>query len=92
MDVIAAASCDQVIADEQGDLFDPVESGIIALADIKDIGDILSGAVEGRHSASQLTLYKNNAGQGICDVALAAKAIARARERKLGMELLFGGY
>src|SRR5262249_38934616 len=41
MDVIAAASREQAIEDEQGDLFDPVESGVIAIDDIKDIGDVL---------------------------------------------------
>jgi alanine dehydrogenase len=91
MDVIAAASREQAIEDQQGDLFDPVESGIIALDDIKDIGDILTGRVQGRTGDRQLTLFKNNAGQGICDVALVAKAIARARERKLGVEMPFSG-
>lgn len=91
MDVIAAASRDQAIEDQQGDLFDPIESGIIAFDDIRDIGDILTGRVSGRTGAGQLTLFKNNAGQGICDVALIAKVAARARERKLGIELPFGG-
>jgi ornithine cyclodeaminase len=91
MDVIAAASRDQAIEDQQGDLFDPVESGIIALDDVKDIGDILTGRVPGRTLAGQLTLFKNNAGQGICDVALVAKVVARARERKLGIEMPFSG-
>jgi alanine dehydrogenase len=91
MDVIAAASRDQAIEDQQGDLFDPIESGIIGLDDVKDIGDILTGRVPGRVSADQLTLFKNNAGQGICDVALIAKVVARARERKLGLEMPFSG-
>jgi ornithine cyclodeaminase/alanine dehydrogenase-like protein (mu-crystallin family) len=91
MEIIAAASRDQAIEDQQGDLFDPIENGIITLADVKDIGDVLTGRVPGRTRADQLTLYKNNAGQGICDVALIAKVIARARERKLGIEMPFGG-
>jgi ornithine cyclodeaminase/alanine dehydrogenase-like protein (mu-crystallin family) len=91
MDVIAAASRDQVIEDQQGDLFDPVQSGVIGLDDIRDIGDILIGRAPGRTGPDQLTLYKNNAGQGICDVALIAKVIARARERKLGVEMPFSG-
>jgi ornithine cyclodeaminase len=91
MDVIAAASREQAIEDQQGDLFDPVESGIIALDEIKNIGDILTGRVTGRTRADQLTLYKNNAGQGICDIALVAKVVSRARERKLGIEMPFSG-
>jgi ornithine cyclodeaminase/alanine dehydrogenase-like protein (mu-crystallin family) len=91
MDVIAAASREQAIEDQQGDLFDPVEDGIITLEAIKDIGDILTGRVPGRTNERQLTLFKNNAGQGICDVALVAKVVARARERKLGIDMPFSG-
>ena len=91
MDVIAAASREQAIEDQQGDLFDPVENGIVALDDIRDIGDILTGRAPGRTGDNQLTLFKNNAGQGICDVALVAKVVARARERKLGIEMPFSG-
>jgi ornithine cyclodeaminase/alanine dehydrogenase-like protein (mu-crystallin family) len=91
MDVIAAASRDQAIEDEQGDLFDPVQNGTIALDDIKDIGDILTGRVPGRVDGKQLTLFKNNAGQGICDVTLAAKVVQVARARGLGVEMPFSG-
>ena len=91
MDVIAAASREQAIEDQQGDLFDPVENGIVALDDIRDIGDILTGRAPGRTGDDQLTLFKNNAGQGICDVALVAKVVARARERKLGIDMPFSG-
>ena len=83
---------DQIIQDEQADLFDPLQKGIIKENDIRDIGDILIGNAEGRMSSGQITLYKNNAGQGICDVTLAAKFVERARELKRGMELPLGGY
>ena len=92
MDVIAAASREQAMQDEQGDLYDPVQSGAIALEDISDIADILAGSAAGRTSSNQITLFKNNAGQGICDVALAAKIYSRARELGLGIELPAGGY
>src|SRR5712692_5282590 len=41
-------------------------------------------------SDRQLTLFKNNAGQGMADVATAARVYQRARERGLGMELPIG--
>ena len=72
-------------------MFDPIESGIIAFNDVKDIGDILTGLTPGRTRTDDLTLFKNNAGQGICDVALVAKVVARARERQLGIEMPFSG-
>jgi ornithine cyclodeaminase len=92
MDVIAAASRDQAIADEQGDLFDPVQGGIITIDAVKDIGDILTGRVPGRTDAKQLTLFKNNAGQGICDVTLVAKVVERARQLGRGIDMPFDGH
>lgn len=92
MDVIAAASREQAVEDQQGDLYDPLQAGIIGLDDIADIGDILTGRKPGRKDASALTLFKNNAGQGICDVTLVAKVVQRARERGLGIEMPFSGH
>lgn len=92
MDVIVAASRAQALQDQQGDLFDPIQGGVICVDDIRDISDVLVGATPGRTSAEQVTLFKNNAGQGICDVAIGAKIFARARERGLGVELPVGGY
>src|SRR5437867_3765314 len=92
MDVIVAASRDQAIQDQQGDLYDPVQNDVISLEQIHDLGDILTGQVRGRSSASQLTLFKNNAGQGIADVAIAARVYTKARELGLGMEMPLGAW
>jgi ornithine cyclodeaminase/alanine dehydrogenase-like protein (mu-crystallin family) len=86
-DVIVAASREQVIQDQQGDLYDPVQAGIINLDQIHDLGDALIGNTPGRTSDDQITLYKNNAGQGIADVALGGLVFRRARERDLGVTL-----
>ena len=90
MDVIVAASREQVLQDKQGDLFDPIENDIISLDQIHELGDMLVGAAPGRRRANDLTLFKNNAGQGIADVAIAARVYQRARERNLGLELPLG--
>jgi ornithine cyclodeaminase/alanine dehydrogenase-like protein (mu-crystallin family) len=87
MDVIVTASREQVIQDQQGDLWDPVQDDIISMDQILELGDVLTGKVTGRTRANQLTLFKNNAGQGIADVAIGARVYARARERGLGLEL-----
>jgi alanine dehydrogenase len=86
-DLIVAASREQVVQDQQGDLYDPVQAGIISLDDIHDLGDVLNGKAPGRTSDDQITLYKNNAGQGIADVALGGLVYRRARERDLGVML-----
>lgn len=86
-DVIVAASREQVIQDQQGDLYDPVQAGVITLEQIHDLADVLVGTAPGRTSSEQITLFKNNAGQGIADVALGGFVYRRARERDLGITL-----
>jgi alanine dehydrogenase len=88
-DLIVVANRQQVVQDEQGDLYDPIQRGIIALDDLVELSDLVAGKVPGPVSATQITLYKNNAGQGLADVALAARLLQRARERGLGVELGF---
>jgi ornithine cyclodeaminase/alanine dehydrogenase-like protein (mu-crystallin family) len=90
MDVIVAASREQVLQDKQGDLYDPIQNDLISLEQIHELGDVLVGSAPARTSAGQLTLFKNNAGQGIADVAIAARVYERARQRGLGLELPLG--
>ncbi len=86
-DRIVVASKEQVTQHQQGDLYDPAQAGIISLEDIQEVGHILAGKVEGRTDPGQITLYKNNAGQGIADVAIGARVVAKARQRGLGLDL-----
>ena len=90
MDVIVAASREQVFQDQQGDLYDPVQNGLIRADQILELGDVLLGRAPGRTSPTQRTLFKNNAGQGIADVAIASRVYQQARERGLGLELPLG--
>lgn len=83
-DVITIASVQQAIQDKQGDIFDPVQKGIIRWDQVIEIGAILAGKKEGRTKAEQITLFKNNAGQGVADVALGALVLKKAEERGLG--------
>jgi alanine dehydrogenase len=89
-DVIVTASRSQVLQDQQGDLYDPVQAGIIGVEQIHEIGEVLTGQVPGRTRPDQITMFKNNAGQGIADVAIGAAVYRRARERGLGQELPYG--
>ncbi|MPZ14657.1 MAG: hypothetical protein GEU73_09590 [Chloroflexi bacterium] len=90
MDVIVVASREQVFQDRQGDLYDPIENDIISADQLLELGGVLASEKPARTGDRQLTLFKNNAGQGIADVAIAARAYQRARERGLGMELPIG--
>lgn len=88
-DVIGINSIQQAIQDEQGDIYDPVEKGIIRWEDLVEIGELLVGKKPGRTRPEQITLFKNNAGQGVADVALAGLALKKAEEKGLGQVLEF---
>ncbi len=85
-DVIVVNSRDQAIQDEQGDLYDPVQAGFLSWDRVGELGDLLNGKIPGRSGAQQITLFKNNAGQGVADVAIACKLYALARAKDLGVE------
>lgn len=85
-DVIVVNSLEQAIQDEQGDLYDPVQAGFLSWDKVGELGALLNGAITGRTGAGQITLFKNNAGQGIADVAIAATVFKLAREKGLGIE------
>jgi alanine dehydrogenase len=86
-DVIGIASVQQAIQDEQGDIFDPVERGIIRWEQLIEISQIMVGKKEGRTKAEQITLFKNNAGQGVADVALGALVLRKVVEQGSGQGL-----
>jgi ornithine cyclodeaminase/alanine dehydrogenase-like protein (mu-crystallin family) len=86
-DVHGIVSIQQAIQDEQADIFDPVKRGVIKWEQLIEIGDILAGKKEGRTKAEQITFYKNNAGQGVADVALGAKVLENIRKKNAGQKL-----
>ena len=63
-----------------------VAAGLIARADIHTLGDVIIGRHPGRTSVDQITLF-DGTGVGLQDLAVAAIAVARARERGLGIEV-----
>ena len=83
---IAVCSKSQAIQDEQGDLFDPVQSGVTSWNKIVELGGLLNGDMPARSSDREITVFKNNAGQGIADVALAALAFKKITARGAGQD------
>ena len=86
-DFIVALSREQAVDSQQGDIYWPVQDGIISWDKVIDISDILTGKAPGRTSDDQIILYKNQGGQGIVDIALARKLYDLAREHRKGFEL-----
>lgn len=72
---------------EQGDLYLPVERGIIDWDDLVPLGDVVAGNHPGREHDDQIVLYKNNTGLGIVDISLAMRFWEEVTEYDLGTEV-----
>jgi ornithine cyclodeaminase/alanine dehydrogenase-like protein (mu-crystallin family) len=91
--VIGIASRELARQDQQGDIFDQVQAGELSWKAIAELREIVVGGKPGRRSSSDITVFKNNGGQGIAELAIADLILARARERQLGVEINWGeGY
>jgi ornithine cyclodeaminase/alanine dehydrogenase-like protein (mu-crystallin family) len=91
--VIGIASRELAIQDQQGDIYDQVESGQLSWDYVVELREIVAGTKQGRRHPADITVFKNNGGQGIAELAIAYVILARARERKLGVEVSWGeGY
>lgn len=86
-DAIVVASIDQLRVDEQADIFDHAEQGMIPWSKIHELGEVLIGKAHGRRGDSDITLFKNNAGQGIADVAIGMAIYREALRLDIGMDV-----
>jgi ornithine cyclodeaminase/alanine dehydrogenase-like protein (mu-crystallin family) len=71
---------------ESGDLVEPIEAGVLDWLEVHELQEVVTGEVAGRQADDDIVLFKSN-GIAAWDVALAAAALQRARERGLGREL-----
>jgi alanine dehydrogenase len=71
---------------ESGDLIDPVATGVLDWLEVHELQEVVAGEVRGRQSPRDIVLFKSN-GIAAWDVAIAAAAVERARERGVGREL-----
>ena len=84
-DIIVTNLRESLISEEQGDLFEPMEKGLIKLEDIHELGDLAAGKHPGRTSDSQITYHKNNNGLGCADLAISMRAYDLAKKEGRGM-------
>jgi ornithine cyclodeaminase/alanine dehydrogenase-like protein (mu-crystallin family) len=71
---------------ESGDLIEPIEQGILDWLEVHELHEVVAGEIEGRQSDEDIVLFKSN-GLASWDVAIAAAAVERARERGVGTEV-----
>jgi len=83
-DVIVTNLRESLVSEEQGDLFEPMEKGLIELEDIVELGDLAAEKHPGRVSDHQITYHKNNNGLGCADLAISMRAYELAKEAGRG--------
>jgi ornithine cyclodeaminase/alanine dehydrogenase-like protein (mu-crystallin family) len=86
-DFVVALSKAQAIDSQQGDIYWPVQNGVITWEKVVEIADVLAGKAKGRTNDDQIILYKNQGGQGIVDIALAKKCYELAKQHGKGYEM-----
>ncbi len=86
-DIIATNLRESVVSEKQGDLWTPIEKGLIKLDDIVELGELAAGTRAGRSARSQITYHKNNNGTGAADLAVTMLAYRQARAAGRGLEI-----
>jgi alanine dehydrogenase len=71
---------------ESADLFEPVQQGVLDWLEVHELHEVVSGELPGRQSPDDIVVFKSN-GIAAWDVAIAAAAVERARERGVGKDV-----
>jgi alanine dehydrogenase len=69
-------------ASHNGDLVHAVEAGLLSRDDVAQLGDVLIGTADGRHSERDITIF-DSTGLAIQDLAIALAAMEHAEELDL---------
>jgi ornithine cyclodeaminase/alanine dehydrogenase-like protein (mu-crystallin family) len=71
---------------ESGDLIEPVEAGVLDWLEVHELQEVVAGELRGRQGAEDIVVFKSN-GIAAWDLAVAAEAVRRARERGVGRDV-----
>jgi ornithine cyclodeaminase/alanine dehydrogenase-like protein (mu-crystallin family) len=71
---------------ESADLIEPIQHGVLDWLEVHELHEVVSGELPGRQSQDDIIVFKSN-GIAAWDVAIAAAAVQRAREREVGTNL-----
>jgi ornithine cyclodeaminase/alanine dehydrogenase-like protein (mu-crystallin family) len=88
-DVIVTNLRESLIIEQHGDLFEPLEQGLITMDDIHELPELITGKCPGRTGDGQITYHKNTNGIGAADLGISMRAyeLAKADGRGTVIEL-----
>jgi ornithine cyclodeaminase/alanine dehydrogenase-like protein (mu-crystallin family) len=84
---VVVCSVEQSRQDRQALTWEAVQRGIISWDKVREVGEIVAGKAKGREDRKDITLFHNNAGQGISDLAIHAAYYEIAVRSGIGNEL-----
>jgi ornithine cyclodeaminase/alanine dehydrogenase-like protein (mu-crystallin family) len=84
---IVVGSVEQCQQDQQALTWEAVQRGVISWEKVRGLGEIVAGKAKGRERKEEITLFHNNAGQGIADLAIHACYYEIALKRGIGRDL-----
>lgn len=70
---------ESVVSEQQGDLYEPIQKGLIKLEDIVELGELARGLAKGRNADDEITYHKNNNGTAASEIAIAMVVYEKAR-------------
>ncbi|MDH5246078.1 MAG: ornithine cyclodeaminase family protein, partial [Betaproteobacteria bacterium] len=85
--IVVAHSKESAQSQRHGDLWCPVEAGILRWEDVYDLCDVVAGKAPRRARPDDITLFKNNSGIGLQFAAVAPRVYELARDRGIGRDL-----
>jgi len=86
-DLYVVHSKDVARLDQSPDVWEVAQKGIKAWDSIAEVQELVAGAIKGRTSSDQITVFNNNTGAGTQFAAVGAAVLKRARAMGLGREL-----
>lgn len=86
-DIVVANLRESIVSEQQGDLYEPIQKGLIKLEDIGELGELAAGDFVGRANDGQITYHKNNNGTAASEIAIAMVVYRKAREAGRGTEI-----
>jgi alanine dehydrogenase len=71
---------------ESADLIEPIQQRVLDWLEVHELHEVVTGELPGRQSPDDIVVFKSN-GIAAWDIAIAAAAVERARERGVGLAL-----
>jgi ornithine cyclodeaminase len=78
-DLVVCNLRESILVEQPGDLFEPLEKGLVRMDEIRELAELALGTCLGRTGEMQITLHKNTNGNGCADLGISMRAYELAQ-------------